>query len=77
MRPAKKLCFVSQNDRVEVAGEMVLTLIVLKVDYEYEKEYNVVDVHSSDQSKPTRNFKDLPTKKINIDCGIAAEKTVQ
>ncbi len=44
MYPAMRLCFDSQGNRPEIAGEMVLSVIQLKVEYLYTKEYDVVDV---------------------------------
>ena len=54
------ICFDSQGDCVEIAGEMVLVLIELKVNYECEDMYNVVDVNDYDKWVATTPFRKLP-----------------
>ena len=43
MRRAHLLCFDSQGDHMEVATEMILQLALLKVHYEEDTMYDVVD----------------------------------
>ena len=76
MRPAQKICFDFQSNRVEVAAETVLTIIKLKVDYQDDKVYDVIDVSSSDEWEPTRRYEDLPTKKIAVDNETAAANNI-
>ena len=76
MRPAQKICFDFQSNCVEVAAKTVLTIIKLKVDQQYDKVYDVIDVSSSDEWEPTRRYEDLPTKKIAVDNETAAANNI-
>jgi hypothetical protein len=58
-----KLCFSSQSDRVEVGGEMVLSLAMMKEAYENDTVYNVVDVNAKEWPASTL-FRDLPRVKM-------------
>ena len=49
MRTRTSLFFESQGDCVEISGEMVLAVILLKVDYEDVDSYRVVDVDSKEE----------------------------
>ena len=60
MDRAVRLCFTSQQDRVEVSGEMVLELANLKADYKFETEYSVVDTNSFDTWVPSAKYTELP-----------------
>jgi hypothetical protein len=65
MRSGMRLCFEKQGDRVEINGELVLALIMTKINFAYEDTYDVVDV--MDESKEWRAssaFKDLPVVKM-------------
>ncbi len=53
------LCFDSQGDRPEIAGERVLALLLLMAEYKEEDEYYVVDVDAIEEWDPTTQFKDL------------------
>ena len=75
MRPSLNLCFSSQADRVEVAGEMVMVLVTMKLDYDDIKVYDVVDV-SGKEWDPSTAFVDLPRKKMTIDTAIAERKGI-
>ena len=48
-RPATCLCFSSRGDCVEVAGEIVLTVILLKVYYNNDNTYDIVDMNCKNE----------------------------
>ena len=75
MRPSLNFCFPSQSDRVEVASELVIFLITMKLDYDDTKVYNVVDVSGKEWDLSTA-FIDLPRKKMMIDTAIAERKDI-
>ena len=60
MYPAMRLCFDSQGDRPEIAGEMVLAVIQMKVEYLYTEEYVVVDVDAKEEWTADTPFVWLP-----------------
>ena len=53
------LCFHSQQDRVEIAGEMVLALVELSANYQSHDVYKVVHV-DGDAWVTTTLFDDIP-----------------
>ncbi len=65
MSHSMNLCFVSQGDRVALGGEMVLALILGKVKYKYEQDYNVVDIQGRSWPADTP-FDKLPRKKMQL-----------
>ena len=64
MRPTQKICFDFQQDRVEVRAETALTLINLKVDYEDNEIYEVIDVGGVKEWEPNCSYDKLPTIKV-------------
>jgi hypothetical protein len=58
-----QLCFTSQSDRVEVAGEMVLSLAMMKETYKNDNVYQVVDVNATEWPASTP-LQDLPRVKM-------------
>jgi hypothetical protein len=64
IRKAMYFCFDVQGNRVEIAGEMPLTLLVLWANYKYKKEYDVVDVNSKDKWTADTSFDNLPRVKM-------------
>ena len=76
MRPAKRLCFDFQRDRVETGGEMILSLIDLQVDYDDMKIYDVVDVDTATDWPPTELFDKLPRIKMTTDSKISSENNI-
>ena len=67
------LCFDSQGDRPEIAGEMILAVIELMIDYEDQAEYDVVDV-DADAWHSTTPFEDLPRIKMTTSSAWAQAK---
>ena len=67
------LCFDSQGDRPEIAGEMILAVIELMIDYEDQAEYDVVDV-DADEWHSTTPFEDLPRIKMTTSSARAQAK---
>ena len=72
-RPSVRICFSAQSNRPEAGGEIVLDLIDLKVKNEEKKIYDVVDTDNKEAWFATKQFKDLPTKKMTR-CVTTAEK---
>ena len=63
-RPSVRICFSTQSNRPEAGGEIVLDLIDLKVKNEEKKIYDVVDTDNKEAWLATKQFKDLPKKKM-------------
>jgi hypothetical protein len=76
MRPLTNACFDFQSDRVEVAGEMVLSVVLMKCDYEDDKVYRVVDTQDTEYEADTP-FQQLPFKKMTTSSLIAVEEQMQ
>ena len=71
MTPGMKLCFDVQGDRAEIAGETVLVLTMLKVDFEEQHVWSVVNVDANgwNVSDP---FHTLPMVKMTNSVDVSA-----
>ena len=76
MNPAMRLCFDSQGDRPEIAGEMPLTVIHLKVGYQYQEVYDVVDVDFVSEWVANIPFYQLPTIKMTTNPEKATKENI-
>jgi hypothetical protein len=75
MRSGMALCFHSQKDRVETAGEMVLALVELSANYQSHDVYEVVHV-DGDAWLATTSFDDIPRVKMTISKETATAKNI-
>ena len=76
MSRSVNICFVSQKDRVETAGEMIIELIRLKEYYDCTEIYEVVDVNSKKEWPADTPFKDLPRVKMAISEDVAEKHNI-
>ena len=67
MRRGMLHCFDCQGDRPEIAGEMVLALLELQADYEFDPVYEVVDIDSIKKWTADKPFEKLPRIKMTTD----------
>lgn len=74
IRPCTNLCFSTQSDRVEAAGEFILTLVMLKMQYEDESVYDVVNVDGGDEWGATTLFRNLPMKKMTTERAMKTDE---
>lgn len=74
MRAGMSLCFDTQSDRVEVAGEMVLALIMTMKAFEFDKTYEVVDLVGDEEWPANTPFRDLPKIKMTVDFELAVKE---
>ena len=75
MRRAFLFCFDTQGDRPEIASESLLALMLLRIMYEYGKEWDVVDVEAGPWD-PDVKFEDLPRKTMTNNSSWAQEKNL-
>ena len=75
MTPGMKLCFDVQGEGAEIAGETVLVLTMLKVDFEEQHVWSVVNVDANgwNVSDP---FHTLPMVKMTNSVDVSALKGI-
>lgn len=76
MRPAMVICFDSQGDRPEIAGEMVLAIILIHANYKQERFYDVVDVDRKGGWQPNKKFHELPRVRMTTDRNMSMKKNI-
>ena len=76
MRPTQKICFDFQQDRVEVGAETPLTLITLKLDYQDDEIYDIVDMDGVREWEPTCPYDTLPTVKVATNNEVAEANNI-
>ena len=75
MRSSMALCFNSQQDWIETAGEMVLALVELSANYQSQDVYKVVH-GDGDAWVATTLFDDIPQVKMTISRDISLAKNI-
>jgi hypothetical protein len=71
-----EICYSSQSNRVETAGEMVLELAFLKFGYDHNNVYEVVDVRAKKPWPAEKTFRELPKLRMATSATVGRAKNI-
>ena len=71
-----RLCFESQGHRIEIAGEMILAIIIARSEYKFGKKYEVIDTEATEGWPATTPCHKLPRITMTIDPALSESKNI-